>query len=116
MANEVKYISKAIAYTNTTAFEVGQLPAGASIVRISVAVDTAFDAGTTNVVDVGISSDTDKFANDIDVSSAGIVAGTVAATAVQSTNDPTIITAIYVPSGTAATAGAGQVIVEYVFR
>lgn len=113
---EIYVIEEAITYSSTTAFLVGQLPPNAYIVRIGIAVTTAFNGGNTDYVDVGTSGTPAQFANDIDVSSTGIASGTVLDAAIQSAVDPTEVYATYIATATVATAGAGRVFVEYVFN
>jgi hypothetical protein len=67
-------------------------------------------------VDVGTSASAAAFADNINVASTGIAAGTVVTTAVQSTSDPTDVYVVYVPAGSTPTAGAGRVVVEYAFN
>tara|TARA_R110000851_G_scaffold333075_2_gene511017 strand:+ start:955 stop:1377 length:423 start_codon:yes stop_codon:yes gene_type:complete len=57
-----------------TATEIVSIPAGALITGLYIDVAEAFDGGAT--IDVGISTDTDKFYNDLDITTAGITKGT----------------------------------------
>lgn len=114
--NEIRAISESFAFGDITAKRLGSLPANATIVRIYAVVSEAFDSGTSNVIDVGTSAVAANFANDIDVkTAAGVIAGTVVTTTagVQDADGSTEIYATHVPVGTAATAGACEVIVEY---
>lgn len=112
----VNYISADIAYTDTTsnAVEIGTVPAGALVLKpiSGLQVDTAFNAGTSNAVDIGVSSNDDLYATDI---AAGAIAFVPLdeAVALKMTADTTFY-ATYVPSGTAATAGAGTVVIAYI--
>jgi len=108
-------LSKAIAYTDTTAINVGYLPPNSIITHVYVTVATAFDAGGNDYVDVGNADTANAYANDMDVSSTGRVDGTVAGTGeVVSASAATLIKAVYVPAGSTPTDGAGYVHVEYV--
>jgi len=108
-------LSKAIAYTDTTAITVGYLPANAHIIDIIVTVGTAFNAGGNDYIDVGDASTANKYADNVNVASTGKASVTVANVgAVQSTTAPTQIKAVYVPSATAPSAGSGYVSVLYV--
>jgi hypothetical protein len=88
---------------------IGTLPNGAIITSVVVQVTTAFNAGTTNALNIGTAA-------------GGTQVGTDAATA--GTRSPTLpnlnITADqdifvqYAQTGTAATAGVANVIVSYV--
>jgi hypothetical protein len=107
-------ISKNLTYASTTATLVGSLPPNAVPIQVIVTVGTAFNAGTTNVIDVGTSGTANAFANDVDVSSTGSATVTLASTgAVQSTTQSTDIYATFIPSGTAASAGSGYVTMVY---
>lgn len=114
--NEIRAISENFVFGDTAAKLIGSLPANAAIVRAYAVVSTAFDSGTSNVIDIGTSGDPDHFVNDIDVkTSAGVIAGTVIAgtAGVQDADGSTEIYATHVPVGTAATAGACEVVVEF---
>lgn len=113
---EIYAIETAITFSSTTATLIGQLPPNAYIIRIEVAVTTAFNGGNNDYVDVGTSASAAAYANDIDVSSTGIASGTVIDASVQSTANPTEVYATYIATATVATAGAGRVVVEYVFN
>lgn len=113
---QVHYLRKAIAYTDgaTATVTVGVIPAGSVVLRGGVAVTTAFNAGTSNVLDIGTSDDGDGFATDIALGTIGVIVADEMATS----NDmyvtaDTTITATLALSGTAASAGAGFVWVEY---
>lgn len=114
--NQVHYLSKAISYTdNGTAVTVGIIPAGAAVIRGGVVVTTAFNAGTSNVLDIGTSADDDGFATDLALGTIGvIVADEMATTNDSYVTSDTTITATVALSGTAASAGAGWVWVEYI--
>lgn len=113
----VQYLRKDIAYTNgaTAVVEIGVLPAGAVVLRGIVAVTTAFNAGTSSVIDVGTSGTTNGFASAIALSTIGnIVFDDMATTTVANITADTRINCTLALTGTAATAGAATVIVEYV--
>lgn len=101
---------------NGTAVEIGTLPAGAIVLRATAIVQTAFDAGTANVLDIGTAADPDGFATDIALGTIGNIAGDEMAT----TNDQgpyTEETTLYATpalSGTAATAGVAHIVIEYI--
>jgi len=57
-----------ILYSNTTVDTVVTLPEGAVIWEIHVYVETAFDGSGTDLLDVGIIGDADKYENDLDLS------------------------------------------------
>lgn len=112
---QVHYLCKAFTFANSgVAVEIGTLPAGATIIRpiSGVQINTAFNAGTTNVIDIGTAADDDLYATDLAGGTVTFVpldenvSLTVAA-------DTTLIVT-YSQSGTAATAGAGVAIIAYV--
>ena len=101
---------------NGSAVTVGVLPAGAIVLRATAVVYEAFNAGTSNVLDIGTSADADGFATDLALGTIGNIVADEFAT----TNDQgplsaaTTVTATPALSGTAATAGACAVVVEYI--
>lgn len=113
----VHFLRQAISYADgaTKVYTVGVVPAGSLVLRGGVCVTTAFNAGTANVIDIGTSADDDGFATDLALGTIGVIAVDEMAT----TNDAycasdTTITATLALSGTAATAGAGFVWVEFI--
>lgn len=94
---------------------LGYIPEGSRILRIYAVVGTAFDSGTSDVIDVGFrnhtskSDDPDGLGTDIDVSSAGTVSETPVAANV-SWDSQVEVTAQYDSTGTAPTAGAATLV------
>jgi hypothetical protein len=114
---QTHYLRKGITFNDIgNTVDVGVLPAGAIVVNAGVVVSTAFNSGTTDVLDIGTSADTDGFATDIDLRTAGKIAADELATS----NDlgpyaaDTTIQAVLASTGTAATAGAAEVFVEFI--
>ena len=107
-------ISNTVAFSDSSAVNLDFLPPNAFVIDVKVAVLTAFDAGTTNQIDVGTSADPDHYANNVDVSSSGDASVTLLnGGEISSTSEPTQLTATYAQTGTAATAGSARVIVTY---
>lgn len=87
--DQVHYLRKAIAYTdNGTTVSLGWIPAGALVIEAGVNVDTAFNGGSTNTVDIGFrnagdgtTADTDEFADGLALGTAGRIIGTTINTA-----------------------------------
>jgi hypothetical protein len=109
-------VTTTIAYTDSSAVTVGTIPANAQIIDINIDVTTAFDAGTTNTIEVGNSSNSDAYVTATDVDAAG--RASVATTGVYADwadvgTAEVAVTAAYTQSGTAATAGAARVTVVY---
>lgn len=113
---QIHYLRKSIAFgDNGTELTVGTIPSGALILKPAsgVHVTEAFNAGTTNTLNVGTSADDNLFGTALAVGSAGFkvldedIAGYVMSA-------DTVITATVVLSGTAATAGTGEVVVAFI--
>ena len=112
---QIGYLRKSITFADDgVELTVGVLPAGAMIVKAisGVNVDVAFDAGTTNTLNIGTSADDNLYGTLVAVGAIAAVpldeavAMTVAA--------DTTITATVVLTGTAATVGNGEVIIAYI--
>ena len=96
---------------------VATLPANSQIYQIAVDVTTAFNAGTTNTLDVGDGVTADKYA---DALAAGAQARVLATSDVSQIGNlvdigasDVDVTVTYNQTGTAATAGAATVTVLY---
>lgn len=114
--DQTHYLVKRVGFADSgTAVTVGIVPAGSIVVNGWVVVATAFNAGSTNVIDVGTSADDDGFATDLALGTIGNIAFDEMATTNDSVcaTDTTII-ATPALSGTAATAGVAYVVVQYV--
>lgn len=97
-----------VGFGDSTAVEVGTFPAGAVIHSIIINVTTAFDAGTTNTLDIGTGTDADAFVVDESVGSAGVITATLDGADLSVTTEDTV-EILYEQSGTAATAGSADV-------
>lgn len=95
-----------------TDVSIGTFPAGTVIEGIAVNTTTAFDSGTSDVVSVGIDTDTDSIVNDENIASAGVVDATLIAAGRYLASEDEIVAA-YVSAGTAPTAGAATVLVKW---
>lgn len=94
-----------------TKAKVGALPAGAMLTRICAVIKTAFNAGTTNVLTVGVTDDTDKYLGSGDITAG--TAGSYGKMVIDSFSAATDIYAQYTQTGTAATAGEADIYVGY---
>lgn len=113
----VKVLRIPISYADgaTKNYVVGTIPAGSVVLRGNVVVTTAFNWGTNNLIDVGTAADPDGFATIMSLLTIGnIVFDEMATTNDQYVTADTIIYAQMQCTGTAATTGAGFVIVEFV--
>lgn len=113
----VHYLRKSITYADDgTTVTVGTIPAGSLILKpiSGVAVTTVFNAGSTNVLDVGPSTDsgTDLWATDLALGTLGFVPLDEAVTNLVTVD--TIVQAAVDLTGTAATTGAAEIIIAFV--
>jgi hypothetical protein len=114
--NNVQALRKKITYLNDgVAVTVGKIPAGSIIIGAGVIVSTAFNAGSTNVVDIGTSLDDDGFGTDLALGTVGNIVWDELATSddLYSASDVTI-TATVALTGTASTAGEARVYVLFI--
>lgn len=121
--NTVHFFRKAIVFGDDgSTLSLGWLPPNASVIRAGVNVNTVFNAGTTNVLDIGYrnggnseTDDTDEFATDLALGTAGVIVADEMATA-GVTTFPKGAEAVCVVdlTGTAATTGAAVVWLEYI--
>lgn len=108
-----------ITFNDTTAATVVTLPENSQILDFVVDVTTAFDAGTTNTIDVGTAADPDAFVDGVDVSSTGRILGSATAAVLPNYAASTSrveVQAAFASTGAAATAGAATITVTYVVR
>lgn len=98
---------------NGTAKTVGVLPAGAVIVKATsgVTVTEAFDAGTANTINIGTTADDNLYGTALAAGATDFVPLDEAVSMKVTT--PTTITATVVLTGTAATAGSAEVMIEF---
>ncbi len=113
----IHYLRKSITYADDgTTVTIGTIPAGSLVLKpiSGVAVTTVFNAGTTNVLDVGPSTDsgTDLWATDLALGTLGFVPLAEAVTNLVSVD--TIVQAAVDLPGTAATPGAAEIIIAYI--
>lgn len=115
--NNLGYLRLNLTYASTTAQFIGNLPANTSIQDIDVNVTTLFNATGIDQVDIGTSASPEKYAANIDVTTAGKATVTLAAggLGVQSTSNPTAIYALYTPGATDATTGACEIVVTFTY-
>lgn len=111
----VHYMRKTVAYGDDgVAATVGILPAGAVILKplSGVQVETAFDAGTTNTLNIGTSANDDLYGTLLALGSVAFVPLDEAVA--MGVAADTTITATVVLTGTAATAGSAEVVIAYI--
>jgi hypothetical protein len=87
------------------------LPKGALVIRAFVLVTTPYNSATTATATVGDAADPDRYGAAVDLKTAGLVelepSGFI-------TSEAGPVTITFAQTGTAATAGAARVYVEYV--
>lgn len=127
---QTHYLRKTINYSDAgiaTGVSVGKIPNNARILRSHVSVETAFNAGTTNPINVGTVAETapgvsGAFAAPVNLNN-GVNGAVLALTStspaspnqvVSNANGDIDVVASFVGTGTAATAGKAEIIVEYV--
>lgn len=113
----IHYLRKGITYLDDgLTVTVGTIPAGSLVVKpiSGVAVTQVFNAGTTNVLDIGPSADagTDLWATDLSLSSPGFVPLDEAVTNLVVSD--TIVQAAVDLIGTAATTGTAEIVIAYI--
>lgn len=112
----IHYLRKSITYAdNGTTVTIGTIPAGSLILKpcSGVAVNVAFNGGTTNTLDIGASTDsgTNNFATLLALGSIAFVPLDEAVTMLVSVD--TVVQA-YVVSTAGASAGAAEIIIAYI--
>lgn len=94
------------------------LPPGARLIDCYLEVVTAFNAGTTNLIDIGITGDDDYLYNDAAGGAAAILrygaSGSIKGRMGNHFPEGTNVTVTYAQTGTAASAGAGFFVLEYI--
>ena len=110
----VHYVKAPFTYSDSGQVEIGTIPSGATILKAlsGVNIDTAFNAGTTNTVDVGTSADPNLYGTAL---AGGAVAFVPLDEAVAMTlSADTTMYVQYNQTGTAASAGSGVAVIAYV--
>jgi hypothetical protein len=113
--NQVHYLIKEVTFAdNGTAVVLGRLPANSVIIASSAVVAEAFNAGSTNVLDIGTTDDADGIATDLALGTVGLINADELATSNDLFHASEInVTATVALSGTAATTGRAFVHVCY---
>lgn len=99
---------------NGVTLTVGKIPSGSLIHKTmsGVQVTTVFNAASGNVLDIGTAGNSDLFGTDLALGSLAFVPLDEAIGGYLVTQDETIV-AVPALSGTAATTGAGEVVIVY---
>lgn len=112
----IHFLRKSFTFSDDgSVLTLGKVPSGALILKpiSGVHVTTAFNAGTNNFLDVGTSDNDDLFGTDLSLATTTFVPLDEAVGTYLVSSDTTI-TATVDLTGTAATTGAGEIIIAYV--
>lgn len=117
----VHYLAHVINFNDRTV-SLGWLPAGATVIGAGVTVATAFNAGSSNPINLGFrnsvqgaTTDDDAYSTtDLAGQTLGHQAGAVTGTQNVYFSAPAEATVTYAPTGTAATAGSAIAYVTFV--
>lgn len=101
-----------------SAVDICSIPANSQILEIYVDIFTAFDSSGTDLLDIGVDGDADKFANDLDLSSAARLLGSSDVSQLAEYDDigtaQITIQGTYTQSVADASAGSCRVTVLYI--
>jgi hypothetical protein len=110
------YLRRRILFSagNGATISLGLVPAGATIIRAGVVVRTAFNAGTTNTLDIGVGGALTSIASAAALGTVGVIVSTTLATSTQSFRaaDTEVVATLNV-TGTTATTGECYAFIEY---
>lgn len=114
----ISFLRKSVVFNADTSPEtivVGKLPVGATILYTisGVMVDEAFNDGTANTLDIGVSGTTQKYASALALGTVAFVPMDVSAVAHTLAAEEEII-ATLTQTGGDATTGAGEIIIAFV--
>lgn len=113
--DQVHYLCKKITYADGgTTVTVGTLPENAMVLRGYAVVTVAFNGNSSNVLDIGVTGNTDDFATDIALGTIGVIETDDMATATSAFSASSRDVVAPVVSTAAASAGTAYVVVEYV--
>lgn len=114
---QVHYLRANISYADgaSKVYTLGTIPAGSLIIKpmSGVHVTTAYNSGTNNLINIGTSADDDLFGTVMSLTTANFVPLDESIGGFRVSTD-TVITASHALTGTAATAGAGVVVICYI--
>lgn len=110
----VHYIVTELTFADSTQKEIGTVPAGATILKpiSGVSVNVAFNAATTNTIDIGTADNDDLYGSALAAGSIAFVPLDEAVS--QKVAADTTLYALYEQTGTAATAGSATAVIAYV--
>lgn len=111
--------SATVAYTNAgTAVDICVLPANSQIIEIYVDVYTAFNSSGTDLLDIGVSGEANRFADNLDLSAQARLRATSDVSQLAELDDigtsQITVQATYAQSVADASAGSARVTVLYI--
>ena len=113
----IHFLRKSISYADgaSKVYTIGTIPAGSLILKdmSGVHVTTAYNSGTNKLMHIGVSGNTDLFGTSLSVATATFVPCDEAIGGYLVDAD-TVIQAEMALTGTAASAGAGEVVICYI--
>lgn len=114
---QIHYLRRSFTFADDgLTLDVGTIPAGSLVLKpiSGVAITQAFNAGSTNVADMGPSTDsgTDLWATDLALGTLGFVPIDEAVSNLVSVD--TLVQIAVDLTGTAATTGTGEVVICYI--
>lgn len=114
---QIHYLRKDFTFADDgSTLTMGIIPAGSIVIEAGVVVSTAFNAGSTNVLNMGTEADPDGFATEYALGTVGVIKDDSAiATSNDAyvTVDTTIVAAVDL-TGTAATTGVAHAWIAYI--
>jgi hypothetical protein len=113
---QIHFLRKTVVFGNTgTQLTVGTIPSGAVLLTAlsGAVVTTVFNDSGTDLLDIGVSSNDDLFATDLDVSSLGFKACDESVAEALFSAD-TVVTATYTGQNANATTGSAEVVIAYI--
>lgn len=113
---QIHFLRKTVLFSNTgTQLTVGTIPAGAVLITAmsGAVVTTVFNDSGTDLLDIGVSSNDDLFATDLDVSSLGFKPCDESVAEALFSAD-TVVTATYTGQNANASTGAAEVVIAYI--
>lgn len=110
-------VQKVVFGDDATQLSLGYVPAGSVILNARAEVKTAFNDGSTDLIDIGYAGDPDEFCANLDVSTVGTKfdATTFNAAANKVFTADTEIVCQYDGATSDATTGLAYVVVEYAY-
>lgn len=111
----IQYIKKAFTYLDAgTTIDIGTIPEGAIILKpiSGVHVITAFNGDTTNTLDIGPSTNTDRWATDLALGTVGFIPIDEAVSSVVGSGESAVQADVV--STASASAGSAIVVIAYI--